>query len=160
MTDGKMLIIRSGTLEIELVPYDPDKRISEYIRCDMIDRSSAIDYLEQRNIDVWVDDCGLIENKPPVFLFAENKTHVTGMLVGDIGLLTHDMEGESHGLTDQEVDDALSWIMSHYCVKLPYDGDEITAIVIDKEESAEHLKRIRDMKEWVRSQGGFVIEAE
>ena len=163
--NGYIVIVRQGNLKIDVEEYDDNKRIAEYIGCDCIDHSSAFDELDKNNIDVWVDDEGLLkEDTWPVFIFTL-KGDISGYLVGDMAFLKHDNQGETFGLNEIEKDAVIRWINSHRYITMDtglLKGGEksnkyIQSFIVDDFETKEHRQRLTDLKKWVEDSGGEVL---
>ena len=154
-------ILKTGfTLKLEFEEYDNDKRIAEYIGCDWIDHTSVFDDLENENIDVWVDDEGLLNRRPPAFIFFDEEDNMTGALVGNIGFLKHDDSGYSFGLNKEECESLERWLFNlHDSDKYLHsdDGRIYQAFSVRPFETVDHRRRIQDAEEFVKSIGGEVI---
>ena len=151
-------ILRSGPLQIEFEKYDHNKKIAEYINCDWIDHTSVFDDLEALNIDVWLDDEGLINQKIPAFFFVDDTGKFTGQLCGDMAFLKHDSSGDSYGLTWEECQSLKNWLRLHdYGQFQDANGSKFFAYLVKPFETIEHRKGIERMKEWVEKEGGFTL---
>ena len=164
-TNGKIIILRCETLEIETRNYNPETKIKDYINCDWIDHTSVFDEMERRNIDVWLDDEGILKNKNPTFIFAENND-ILGVLVGDLCFLQVDRDGETHGLDTENYRFTMEWIKKHRILELDTGllrGEEesrkiIRCYLVNKSETEEHRKRISEMRKFFEENGGEIID--
>lgn len=156
-------ILKSGPLQIEFEEYDHNKKIADYINCDWIDHTTVFDDLENSNIDVWLDDEGLINQRIPVFFFVDDNGKFTGQLSGDLAFLKHDDMGDSYGLTWEECQSLKNWLRLHDYGQFTYRPDDdrkekFFAYICKPFETVQHRKRIEDMKKRFKEDGGFVVE--
>lgn len=155
-------ILRPGILQLVFEEYDHNKKIADYINCDWIDHTSVLDDLEAKNIDVWLDDEGLINQKLPVMFFTDETGKFTGQLAGDLAFLKHDEMGNSYGLTWHECQSLKNWLWLHDCAQFTYSPDDdekekYFAYIIQPFETIQHRRRIEELKKRFEDDGGFVI---
>jgi len=157
--------LTAGPLQIDYEEYDPDMDLHEYIGCETFDLAHPFDELNKRDIDIFVDDEGLLLDKDPVFIFVDEKMMPTGYLVGTMCFLKHDGMGNDVGLTKEELQWLIEWIKGH-----PFKGFDsgllrgkkatdkmIYSYVVSPFETIEHRKGLERMKEFVRDNGGIII---
>lgn len=157
MTETYMIVLHEKTLQTEILPFkDGIRTLHDHIECDTIDHCGVIDYLNKRNIDMWVDDEGILKNRYPVFVFQNEHGENVGAIVGNIVFEKHDNQGVSFGLTKSECDEVLVWLYNHDCYTAVDDSHMV--YMISPEETEEHRKRLEDMKAMFSSMGGDVIE--
>ena len=152
-------ILRSGPLQIEFEEYDQFKEIAEYINCDWIDHTSVFDDLTACDIDLWIDDEGLLNNKDAVFVFMNDQNDIVGQIVGDVAFLKHDRSGDSYGLTWDECQSLKRWLSDHDFALFnnPNSDRDFYAYIVRQFETEQHRKSIEETKKWFEDNGGFVI---
>lgn len=156
MNDRYMIVIEEGTLKRYFVPYEEGIDVLyKYIQCDAFDHSSAIDWLTERNLDLWVDDEGLLKNRFPVFVFADDNGFINGYLVGNMVIQKHNEEGESLGLSPEECEEVFEWLNKH-SVRESVDHSH-KAFFIEWEESQHHRESIARTKKLFEEMGGTII---
>lgn len=156
MKDEYMIVIEEGTLKRYFVPFeDGIKPLYEYIKCRSIDHSSAIDWLTERNLDLWVDDEGLLKNRYPVFVFTDEKGEQKGYLVGNMVIQKHNEEGESLGLSPEECEEVFEWLNNH-SIRESVDRTH-KAIFIEYEETLSHRQSIERMIKTFEELDGTIL---
>lgn len=156
MKDRYMIVIEEGTLKTYPVPFeDGIEPLYRNIKCDAFDHSSAIDWLTERNLDLWVDDEGLLKNRFPVFVFADDNGNISGYLVGNIVIQKHNEEGESLGLSPEECEEVFEWLQDHRVFESVDSSHK--AILIKWEESQNHRESIARTKKLFEEMGGTII---
>ena len=160
-----ILRLTAGPLQIDYQEYDPDLELHEYIGCEYFDITHPFDELNERDIDIFVDDEGLLVDKDPVFIFQDEKMNPTGYLVGTMCFLKHDGHGNDIGLTITELSWLIDWIKGHSYVGFDSGllrGKKATdkiiySYIVRPFETIEHRKDIERMKQFVRDNGGIII---
>lgn len=162
-----MIVLYEKTLKTEVLPFKNGIDILyQLIGCRTIDNATGIDDLMDNSIDMWVDDEGLIDGRYPVFIFTDQKGNPTGQIVGNIVFQTSDVQGESHGLTLEQVESLIDWFKLHQVAEFDTGilyGNKPTneycrSYVIRDWETVKHRQRIADMKEIANRNGWFVID--
>lgn len=165
--DGYMVVLHEKTLETDIKPFQQGIDVlHEEIECSTIDHATSIDDLEDSNIDMWIDDEGLLKNRLPVFIFADEEGNMTGQIVGNIVFQSSDNWGESLGMTYEKAKSLIAWLDMHQIVEadigMMYQGEPNNDVyrfyVIRNWETVKVRKRIDDMKQKAKDEGWFVIE--
>lgn len=164
---GYMVILREKTLKMDVLAFeDGIETMHKNIQCRTIDHATGVDELEHKDIDMWVDDEGLLAQKMPVIIFVDENVKPIGQLVGNILFQkSNKRTGESYGLTLEEVEWLQDWIKSHqvaeYVSGMVYDGentgDTCYGLIVRPDETIEHRKRIADMMEMAKRNGWDVM---
>lgn len=159
MVKTYQIVLHEITLEAEIKPYEDGlEPLYSDIQCSTIDHTSAIDILRDSNIDIWLDDEGLLKERPPVFVFIDSYGLFTGALVGNLVFQKHDNDGNSYGLTKEEADTIVEWIEGHYKITVSDEElGEYQSYVIDPRETEKHRRDIEAMKKWALDNGFHII---
>lgn len=158
--NGYMVVLKEKSLEMEIMPFrEGIQPLYEIIQCDTIDHSSAIDDLNERHIDMWVDDEGLLKSRCPVFVFLDDDDNVQGQIVGNVVFQKSNDEGESYGFTMEEAQMVMYWIHNHDVVSVElYNGVVCPCYVIRPYETEMHRKKIADMVQWAKDNNWQVFK--
>lgn len=154
-----MVLLNEKTLEIKMLPFeDGIKPLYNLIKCDAIDHASAIDALNEVDIDMWVDDEGLLKSRSPVFMFLDDDNNVQGQIVGNVVFQKSNAEGESYGMTEDEAYGLMEWIDSHEEVLVElYNGDINSCFVVRPHETVNHRKKMEDLRRMAIDNGWQVF---
>lgn len=167
MNDGYIVVLHEKTLKTEIKPFQQGIEVlHNLIKCTTIDHATSVDELEDNDIDMWVDDEGLLKNRLPVFMFADEDGTPTGQIVGSVVFETSDKYGESHGMTYEKAESLIAWLERHQVVAVDigmmYNGEPNNDIcrfyVIRNWETVKIRQRIEDMKQMARDNGWFVMD--
>lgn len=158
--EAYMVVLHEKTLQMEIKPFqDGIQPLYELIECDTIDHSSSIDVLNELNIDMWVDDEGLLKSRCPVFVFLDEENNVQGLIVGNVVFQKSNDEGESYGMTEDEAYGLMEWIDAHDSVAVElYNGTMCECFVIYPYETMIHRSKIADMIQWAKDNNWQVFK--
>lgn len=113
MENKKYLILEAngkGAI-YDIVPFENDyKQIRDYVG-GLIERFH-IPELEERNIDIWLNEEGKIENFEPTIVLFNNNGKYVDYLCGTVVFAKHTEEGDTVGLNEDDIDFILDWIKS------------------------------------------------
>lgn len=103
---NKMLVLNCETLEFEVKELPSEKvgyevlseAVGGYIEHVVYDRDFA-----NRRIDMWIDEEGKLKGLNPCVAIVDENSVMMDILVGNVVFTTCDVEGDSFGLTDEEI---------------------------------------------------------
>ena len=76
-----------------------------------IDHMSWVPELNERYIDMWINDEGKLENKSPCLIFKNARTgELIDVVVGNIVISRFNTEGETLSLTDDDIEFVFKWL--------------------------------------------------
>lgn len=66
--------------------------------------------LEQKGIDMWIDEEGKYKDYHPTFALCDNNGRVLDMIMGNCVFTRFNQSGETYGLTMEDVADVMKWL--------------------------------------------------
>jgi len=106
--------LKFTTVLPSLLEYDQDQDTLPVLQKAVegyIDHMSWVPELNDRHIDMWINDEGKLENKSPCLIYKNADTgEIIDIVVGNIVISRYNDQGETLSLTDDDVEYVFKWI--------------------------------------------------
>lgn len=123
---------QNGVIEMSMEEFDPSLKALQNQVGGFIEHYIIDEALNQRRIDMWIDEEGKMKNLRPTFLLmhdGEMYDYISGPCV----FTKYDSEGETYGLTDEDMEAVREFLYHTPCAEYTTrDGSKGYALVVER----------------------------